>query len=101
MVRLIVLGQSLSDIGSAEPHDRVVGSVVVRLTPEHFNSDDTFTKRIIGGREAMLDDVTKQILALAARSKRGSSAECLPASLRLGVWGEPKQDRAANCVEWP
>ena len=84
-VRLIVLGQSLSDVGSAEPHDRIVGSIVVRLTPEHFNSDDTFAKRVIGAGEAMLDDVAKQILALAARSKRGAAQNVFQQPFDLGT----------------
>ena len=83
-VSLIVLGQSLSDVGSAEPYDRIVGSIVVRLTPKHFNSDDTFAKRVIEAGEAVLDDVVKQILALADSFEKGRCPKCLPATLRLG-----------------
>jgi hypothetical protein len=88
-VRLIVLGQSLSDVGSAEPHDRIVASIVVWLTPEHFNSDDTFAKRVIGAGEAMLNNVAKQILALATRSKRGAAENVLQQPFDLG----PKRNR--------
>src|SRR5260370_17266327 len=68
-LRLIVLGHSLSDVGSAKAHHRILGSIVVRGPPEHFNSDDPFPQRAIGGGEAMLDDIAKQVLPLAARSK--------------------------------
>jgi hypothetical protein len=58
-LRLVVLGQPLSDVGGAQAHDRVLSSVVVGGPSEHFKSDDTFTQRAIGGGEAMLDDVAK------------------------------------------
>ena len=83
-MRLIVLGQSLSDVGRTKAHDRILSSVVVRGPPEHFNSDDTFTQRAIGGGEAMLDDVAKQILALAARSKRGAAQNVFQQPFNLG-----------------
>src|SRR5438552_3157054 len=82
-LRLIVLCQSLSNVGSAKPHHRILGSVVVRGPPEHFNSDDTFPQRAIGGGEAMLDDVAKQVLALAARSKRSAPQNVFQQSVDL------------------
>ena len=87
-LRLIVLRQSLSDVGSSKAHDRVLGRVVIRSSPEHFNSDDTFTQRTIGGCEAMLDDVAKQVLALAARSKRGTPQNVFQQSFDLGSSGK-------------
>src|SRR5271166_5179866 len=86
-VRLIILRQSLSNVGSAEPHDRVLSGVVVRSPTEHFNSDDTFPKRVIGCAEAMLDDIANQILALAARSKGGAPQNVFQQSFDFGSRG--------------
>ena len=49
----------------------------------------------------MLNDVAKQILALAAGSKRGAPQNVFQQPFDLGPRSEAKQDQAANCVEWP
>src|SRR5450631_670470 len=83
-LRLIILGQSLSNVGSAKPYHRILGGVVVRGPPEHFNSDDPFPEGAIGCGEAMVDDVAKQVLALAARSKRSTPQNIFQQSVDLG-----------------
>jgi hypothetical protein len=74
---LIILGQPFSNVGGANPDDRVVGGVVVRRPPEHFHSNYAFAKRIIPARKTVLDDVAKEILALSAGSKRNASKNIL------------------------
>ena len=43
-VRLIVLGQSFSDVSGAKPDHGVFTCVIVRCPPEYFNSNHTFAK---------------------------------------------------------
>ena len=74
---LIVLGQAFSDVRRTKPHDRILGCVVVSGPSEDLNSDHTLAKRLVRTRKTVFDNVTKEVLALAAGSKRNTPKDVL------------------------
>jgi len=86
---LVVLGQPLADFHRRYPHDRILGSVVPRVSGEDFLADRPLLERLVRS-QGVLDGVaqeSRESLAVAKERTRQNAAELLADGFPLGASG--------------